>query len=165
MGATHTVLSLDLGTTLGWCIARDNQILVSGVKSFYQKDAHPGKKLIDFLNWLQQFKNIDEIFFENVTKHMSVPAMQTYESLRGILYFFSYSCGVHITGMHPMSVKKIFTGNGKADKRKICEHAHHLGWKGGIKDTDDHHDEADACAIYYAIMHRRGIEITFAPQQ
>lgn len=164
MEPTHTVLSLDLGLDVGWCIGRNNQILVSGIKSFRsKKGTHPGKKFADFHNWLLNFSKVDEVFFEIVPKFESMHAALVYAGMRAQLDSFLYHTRIGATGVYPTTVKKIFTGHGKADKVKMCEHAHHLGWMGGKKGTADFNDEADACAVYYTVMNKRGIEVTFAP--
>ncbi len=135
------------------------------MKSFYKKDAHPGRKFRDFHDWLLNFAKVDEIFFENVPHYESMHAAKVYCGFLAIMQTFAEDAGIKCTGIFPTSVKKIFCGKGRADKTKMCEHAHHLGWTGGKPGTDQHHDEADACAIYYAVMHKRGIHVTFAPQE
>jgi hypothetical protein len=166
MAASHTVLSLDLGGSLGWCIGRDNKIQVSGEKQLTKKDAHAGDRFLTFMNWLPKFQNVDEIFFEKAAGMRSMDAANTYCGLRAILLMFGQSSGVHITSIWAPSVKKIFTGQGGkgVDKLTMCNRARALGWTGGTPGTPENHNEADACAIYYSIMYKRGIDITFASE-
>ena len=56
--------------------------------------------------------------------------------------------------MHVATLKKEFTGSGKAKKIDICARAHHLGWLGGEVGTDKAHDEADAFALAHITLER-----------
>lgn len=157
----HQVLSLDLGTTLGWALGIDGKVVYSGVKSFYQADAHPGFKFIRFSNWLIKFRGVDEIFYEAVPHFKGADAARAYNGFLCVLQMFALGNKIRLTKMNAKAVKKDFTGNGNANKLMMCEVAHSLGWCGGRKGSDDSHDEADACGIYFAVMKRRGIDASF----
>lgn len=159
---SHIVLALDIGTTMGWAIARDGVIEASSVKSFFIANAHPGAKFSKFNNWLVKFRNVDEIFYEDVPRFMSRDAGRVHNGFLAFLQAFADGNRIRLTKLLNSSVKKEFTGSGRATKERMCECAHNLGWAGGKKGTDVCHDEADAIAVYYAIMKRRGYEVTFA---
>ena len=157
----YTILSLDLGAKLGWCIGRGGKIEVSGTKDFYRAGVHPGWKFAAFQDWLAQFHRVNEIFYENVMFNTSNKQGRIYDGFLAFLQAFAQRAGIQLTAIPPATVKKIFAGHGHAEKVDMCARGHALGWKGGIVGTDDSNDELDACAIYYAVMQKRGIDVTF----
>lgn len=163
--STHVVLALDIGTTMGWAVGRNAVIEASAVISWKFPNAHPGLKFIKFNNWLLKFRGVDEIFYEDVPRFMSRDAARVYNGFLAVLEMFAAANNIRLSKMLAPSVKKEFTGKGRADKLTMCEFAHNLGWAGGKKGTDECHDEADACAIYYAILKRRGHEVTFSREK
>lgn len=161
---SHIVLALDIGTTMGWAIAKDGIIEASSIKSFFIASGHPGAKFAKFNNWLVKFRNVDEIFYEDVPRFMSRDAGRVHNGFLAFLQAFAHGNNIRLTKLLNSSVKKEFTGDGRAKKERMCECAHNLGWTGGKKGTELCHDEADAIAVYYAIMKRRGVEVTFAKE-
>jgi Holliday junction resolvasome RuvABC endonuclease subunit len=161
--AKHTVLSLDLGSSTGWCLGQNNVIEYSGVKSFYIKDSHPGLRFKKFYNWLLKFRNVDEIFVEDVVQRfLSMHSARVYCGLLAMLQVFCITHSIRLTGIKPSAVKLAFTGRGGAKKAEMCNAAIKLGWANGKLDTETNNDEADACAIYYAVMKKRGYDVTFS---
>ncbi len=163
---SHKVLSLDLGSNTGWCYAKDNKIQITGVTTFNEPGAHPGLRFLRFRNWLVQFAKINEIFYEDTPMYASLVHARVNCGMLAVLHSFSLEFSIPVTCMHSMSIKKAFTGAGKAakginPKQPICDAAHALGWLGGKKGTTMCNDEADAIAIYFSIMQRRGFQVTF----
>jgi hypothetical protein len=154
----HTILSLDLGNNLGWAKVVNGVIVQSGVVSLFRKDAHPGDRFLRFSNWLRTHKGLNEIFYEDVPRFESNFAARVYCGLLSQLQIFCLVSQVRLTNIKANSVKKEFTGNGRADKIEICRTAHRLGWKHGHLDLDLDHDEADALACAWVILKRRNIE-------
>lgn len=164
--AVHTVLSLDLGSNTGWCIGQNNKIIVSGTTTFHEPGCHPGLRFLRFRNWLVQFAKVKEIFYEDTPMYSSLVHARVNCGMLAVLQSFSLEFSIPVTCMHSMSIKKAFTGSGRAEKgvnskQPICDAAHALGWTGGKKDTTMCNDEADAIAIYFSIMQRRGFQVTF----
>ena len=155
----YTVLSLDLGTNCGWCLVKNGVIRFSGVVALPASDSHPGHRFTKFQNWLQEFRGVNEIFYEDVPRFESAAAARVYCGLLAFVQVFCLVQGIRLTNIKPNSVKMEFTGKGNADKKRMCEVAHKLGWKGGHKDTDIGHDEADAIACAVVIMNRRNVQV------
>lgn len=160
MSNDHTILSLDLGNSLGWAKVVNGVIVQSGVVSLFRKDAHPGDRFLRFSNWLRTHKDLNEIFYEDVPRFESNFAARVYCGLLSQLQVYCLVSQVRLTNIKANSVKKEFTGNGRADKAEICRTAHRLGWKHGHPDLDLDHDEADALACAWVILKRRNIEPT-----
>lgn len=156
---SYTVLSLDIGTNLGWCLVKDCVIKHSGVLSLPASDSHPGHRFLKFSNWLQDFREVNEIFYEDVPRFESAKAARVYCGLLCIIQMFCLARGIRMTNIKAVSVKKAFTGNHIADKKLMCDVARKFGWKGGHPNTDIDHDEADAIACAWAIMQRRDEEV------
>ena len=157
MTKPYTILSLDLATSCGWCFISDAEYRYSGVLDLPKHSANPGLHFLKFQNWLQDFRGVDEIFYEDVPRFESKAAAQVYCGQRAILHVFRVTHGIRVTSIKSNSVKKEFAGNGNAPKELMCKVAHALGWLHGHPDTDIDHDEADAFATAYVILQRRGV--------
>ena len=162
---SHKVLSLDLGTNVGWAVGTDAVIQYSGTKSFYQKDSHPGLRFIRFSNWLLKFKGVDEIFYEVIPFTKFAKAHEVYAGMLAVLQMFALGNEIRMTGVKPTTVKKEFVGNGRASKTEVCNAAIKLGWWGGKLDTEKDNDEADACAVFYTVLKKRGVDVTFSNEK
>jgi Holliday junction resolvasome RuvABC endonuclease subunit len=162
MEGDYTVLSLDLGTHCGWCLIKNGTVSSSGIVDLPASESHPGHRFLKFRNWLQDFKKVDEVFYEDVPRFESAKAARVYCGLLCIVQMFCLVHAKRMTNIKANSVKKEFTGHGNADKKKVCEVAHKLGWTRGHPSTDIHHDEADAIACAWVIMQRRGVELKVA---
>ena len=158
----HTILALDLGSTMGWCIIRNGIIEASGSVELSKPGAHPGHKFTLFGNWLLDFRKVDEIFYEDVPRFKGTAWPKIYCGLLAKLQEFTLSFGIRLTSCTPSHWKSVFTGKGTADKFEVCEACHNIGWQGGQFGTDQDHNEADAIALAGAILHERGVEIVFA---
>lgn len=155
----HTVLALDLGSSLGWAFAKNGVIGQSGVERFVVPGAHPGNRFTRFYNWLQQhWTGVTEIYFEDVMRFESGDAAKSYCGYRAILLHFMEVHDIHCRMLKPNTVKKDFTGKGNCGKAEMCATAHSLGWLNGHKGTDIDHDEADAIAVAWVILKRAGAE-------
>jgi len=163
MGKAYTILALDLGTNMGWCLGEDSVIVASAVEVFGAKDAHPGHRFLKFQNWLLQFNGVNEIYYEDVPRYVSKNNARVYCGFLAVLQIYSLATGTRLTCMKANSVKKEFTGNGRAEKADMCEAALKLGWANGEYGGSLNHDEADAIGIFYAIEKRRGNEVRFTP--
>jgi Holliday junction resolvasome RuvABC endonuclease subunit len=157
----YHALSLDLSKTTGWAILRNNIIIDSGVQDFTMEYGYgtfaEGARLIKFYEFLQSVTpRPDEIFYEHVQGFQtSQKAVELYFGLLAILKMFATATGIKIIGVHPSTVKKCFAGNGRADKKQMCEKAIELGWKNGMAGTDRNNDEADAIAVMFTVMEQR----------
>ncbi len=157
---SYTVLSLDLGSTVGWAICKNAQIKHSGTHNFSAKDSHPGHRFLHFQNWLVDFIGIDEIIYEDVPRFESAGAAKVYCGFLAVVQMFCLGNGIRITGIKASSVKKSFTGKGNAKKEEMCAQCHSLGWQNGELGTILDHDEADAIATMIVVMARREVQVS-----
>lgn len=155
----YTVLSLDLGSTIGWAICRGTKIMHSGTHAFGAVGAHPGHRFLHFQNWLHDFSGVNEIIYEDVPRFESAAAAKVYSGFLAVLQIFCLVNGVRITGIKANSVKKEFTGKGNCKKIVICAQCHSLGWQHGKLGTELDHDEADAIATMIVVMARREVQV------
>lgn len=160
---SHIVLSLDLGSNMGWCLIKDNQILYSGVAHHKPKlETKKGTKFRDFQLWIEEFGNLDEIWYEEVLFVTSRNQMLIWAGYLAILQIYGVTANIPVVGVSPGAWKKAFTGNGAAKKPEICNKAIELGWKNGEYNTEKNNDEADAIGIAFAMMASRDKELEFA---
>ena len=160
----HTVLSLDLGGSLGWCFVKNGTILHYGEVSLSRTDEHPGLRYIRFNNWLQKFKGVSEIFYERVEwLQKSRDAAHRYGGYVAVLQMFCLAYGIRCCSIPTSKVKSEFCGDepGKRNKELMCKVAHKLGWKGGERGTDLQNNACDAIAIAWCLLKRHDIEPRF----
>ena len=64
----YTILSIDLGSTLGYAVGKGGVIVESGEVTLSPgpNKTHPGHRWMKFQQWLFNYKDVDEIVFENV---------------------------------------------------------------------------------------------------
>lgn len=160
-----TTLALDLGSTTGYCYAKNGVIIDSGEVTLSAKDTHPGHRLLRFQNWLFKYKDVNEILFEDVSFVTSIMQIKLYAKLLGVLEIFSLAQHIRMASLTPSQIKKDFTGMGNAKKDVVCEVAQNLGWKNGKPGTLINNNEADAIALFWCISTRRGVQPSFLGQQ
>lgn len=161
----HTVLSLDLGSNLGWSLIIDNVVYKSGM-GLFRKDAsmkldHDGAKFLKFQEWLEGFNGVDEVFFEDVKFINGFHAQRTYNGFLGILMAFLCKYKLKASKVAPNTWKKTLCGNGHADKFEVCKVLHGMGWKGGAVGTNLNNDEADSIGVAYHIFYQRDLKLRF----
>lgn len=156
-----TSLALDLGSTFGFALGVDGVVTRSGEVSLAAKDTHPGHRWVRWQEWLYEWKNVDEILFEDVSGFKGFEAAKIYGAQLGVLNIFTLVNGIRMRSLPPGAVKKEFTGKGNADKFKMCDTAINLGWKNGRRDTDENHNEADAIALLWVVYRRDRLTPTF----
>ena len=149
----YTILSIDLGSTLGYAVGKGGVIVESGEVTLSPgpNKTHPGHRWMKFQQWLFKYKDVDEIVFENVMffGKNGVMAARVYCGLLAVLQMFALGHRKLTSSLTPSQVKKDFTGHGTAKKEVMCEVAHSLGWKGGTKGTMNNNNEADAIALLW----------------
>lgn len=160
--ADHYILSLDLGSTFGWALGKNGVITHSDEVCLSSKDSHPGTRFLRFQDFLHNFKNVNEILYEDVMRFESGASAKVYCGLLSVLQLFCLVHRIRLCAKKPTSVKMMFTGKGNANKIKMCEVAHRLGWKNGMPETDIAHNECDAIALLWVIYVERNVEPRFA---
>lgn len=157
-------LSIDIGSTFGYCVGINGVIMDSGevtLNSGAAGKTHPGHRWLRFQKWLGQHTDVNEILFEDVQFVTSPQQMKVYGGLLAILQVFCLAHGIRMCSLTPGQIKKDFTGRGDAKKGVLCDVAIRLGWKHGVEGTENLHNEADAIALYWVVSVRRGVEPSF----
>lgn len=171
----HTILSLDLGSTMGWALSEGGVLVASGELDLSVDRAI---RKIRYKNFLISMRGVNEIIYEKVMSHemtvwvlnkktgikkkkrvFSVIAAHLYGWFEGELEEFCYGWRIPLKGLHHSTIKKDFTGNGKASKKDVCAECHRRGWKGGEWGKDSNNNEADAIAMLYVELAKRGVNM------
>ena len=119
----HKTLSLDLGSTFGYCVGINGVIVDSGevtLSAGYGK-THPGHRWMRFQKWLSHYSDVNKILFEDVQFVTSAQQMKVYGALLSQLELFSLGHGITMQSLTPGTIKKEFTGYGNAKKDVMCE--------------------------------------------
>lgn len=157
-------LSIDIGSTFGYCVGHNGVIVESGevtLSSGAAGKTHPGHRWLRFDRWLHDYRDVNEILFEDVQFVTSPQQMKVYGALLSSLQKFSLMHGIRMCSLTPGQIKKDFTGAGNAKKDQLCDVAIRLGWKNGVVGTMNNNNEADAIALYWVVCSRRGVQPSF----
>lgn len=181
------VLGLDIATSTGWAVMEDGVIIHSGTLDMSLKPHNRrGDRLVKFFNFLSSKEHgpfeevslgelIGAVVYEDVTPssggggfHKSQSANKLYFNMQGIVEMFATQLRIAEEKIHPSTLKKAFTGNGRATKEDIGRAAEEIGWtgakwqnhpqKGLILLNDDEADAIALCAIYGA---KNGFKVVF----
>lgn len=140
-----TILSLDLGTKTGWALLNNNH-LYYGTECF-KNDRYSGggMRFLKFNKWLHHIKDlnngIDEVYFEEVRRHVGTDAAHVYGGLMGVLTGWCEDQKIPYEGVPVGTIKKSICGKGNANKEEIIDAVK----KKGYEPKDD--NEADALAL------------------
>ncbi len=141
------ILALDLGTKTGWAIKSQNQITSGTIEFKPSRFEGGGMRYLRFQKWLEEINQlshgIDQVYFEEVRRHMGVDASHAYG---GFLAYLTGWCEdknpkIPYLGIPVKAIKKHITGNGNSKKEAVIEAVKKLGFN----PKDD--NEADALAL------------------
>lgn len=144
MGAT---LSLDLGTTTGFCIGEREGALLSGSQNF-----KPGRydgggiRFVRFRRWLDEMQStypVERVVFEEVRRHVGTDAAHVYGGLMATLQAWCEDKSIPYEGVPVGTIKRGWTGKGNAPKEAMIAEA----VRRGFAPIDD--NEADAIALWH----------------
>ncbi len=144
----HTVLALDLGTHTGWALRSARALITSGTEHFRpHRFEGGGMRYLRFKRWLTEVKStaggIDEIYFEEVRRHLATDAAHAYGGFLAVLTSWCEHHGIAYQGVPVGTIKKYATGKGNADKAAMIEAMRARGFA----PVDD--NEADALALLH----------------
>ncbi len=144
----HTVLALDLGTHTGWALRSAGVLITSGTEHFRpHRFEGGGMRYLRFKRWLTEVKStaggIDEIYFEEVRRHLATDAAHAYGGFLAVLTSWCEHHGIAYQGVPVGTIKKYATGKGNADKDAMIEAMRARGFA----PEDD--NEADALALLH----------------
>ena len=147
--ASKKILALDLATKMGVYDGTNAELVVFT----------PENRVRDFYKWLKARttdNHYDVVVFENAFRQPG-KAAEVFQQFKTICILVCDEVGAELTSEVPTTIKKVFTGNGRADKQEIIDKVLDMGiWlpysvpsKGknkGVKLYDD--NAADAVAIH-----------------
>jgi Holliday junction resolvasome RuvABC endonuclease subunit len=151
------ILALDLGTKTGWAIKSKNQITSGTIEFKPSRFEGGGMRYLRFQKWLEEINQlshgIDQVYFEEVRRHMGVDASHSYG---GFLAYLTGWCEdknpkIPYLGISVKVIKKHITGNGNSKKEAVIEAVKKLGFN----PKDD--NEADALALLNLVTNEGGL--------
>lgn len=164
----RTILALDLGTKTGWALANSYIDGIENVEddrclfTWAARNAHEGDlvhgtldlsndrfegggmRYLRLLRWLDKISDlvrIDEVYFEEVRRHIGTDASHVYGGFLGILTSWCERGCIPYQGIPVGTIKKYIAGKGTANKQMVIDAVNARGYRV----TD--HNEADAMAL------------------
>jgi Holliday junction resolvasome RuvABC endonuclease subunit len=147
------ILAIDLGTSLGWALGKDGNLLASGQHELKQSTWDSGgARVLRCQHFVEDMVDLHQpaaVFFEKVEYVENTAAAHMYGALMGAISAAFEAHQVPCIGVGTGEWKKTFTGKGNASKENVVAVAqalrpHIVGRaKGGSKQSD----EADAIGI------------------
>ncbi|WP_082886830.1 hypothetical protein [Achromobacter ruhlandii] len=153
------ILALDLGTKLGWALLPRGGQITHGTQDFTpRKSWSEGQKWARYRAWLIETireGQVHQVVYELVIRHEVKgrplwDAAHAYGAFQAITHMVCDSFNVDAIGVNLATVKKSFTGNGRAKKADMIAEANARGYR---PDSDN---DADALAIlHWAVAQER----------
>jgi len=142
------ILCLDLGTSTGWALSNQHGRHLSGTAHFRPRRFEGGgMRYLRFERWLNETLNItgkiDELYFEEVRRHLGVDAAHAYGGFLASLTSWCEENSIPYEGIPVGTIKKFITGKGNASKAQVIAAVKALGHN----PEDD--NEADALALLH----------------
>ncbi|MDF3858097.1 crossover junction endodeoxyribonuclease RuvC [Achromobacter denitrificans] len=142
------ILALDLGTKTGYALRRRDGAMRYGTVDFTpRKSWTPGQRWARFRGWLADTVatfQIDAIVYERVVfGHSSAASSDVYGGFKALVELAADTHSLTLSSVAVPTVKKHFTGNGRADKDAMMAQAKARGF------SPDSHNAADALAILH----------------
>lgn len=152
--ALPQILALDLGTAVGWACGSPDGEPRYNTMVLPSTGEDIGRFALAFNNWLNDTLDVEKpglVVFEApvLTGRTS---LATARKLYGLAWQTELCCHVHgIRCMehHLQSVKKFFTGNGRAEKPEMMAAARRQGW------NPKSFDAADALGLWACVVHEK----------
>lgn len=158
-GLNVNILALDLGTKTGFALRRRDGSTRHGTEVFTpRKSWSEGQKWARYRAWLAGFiheEQIHRVVYELVIRHEVKgrplwDAAHAYGAFQAITHMVCDGFNVTATGVNLATVKKSFTGSGRANKTDMIAEARARGFR---PESDN---DADALAIlHWAVAQER----------
>ena len=136
------ILALDLATKTGWAIARNGQLVESGVQVFdIRRGESPGLRFLRFRSWLEDLLTEaapDLVAYEQA-HHRGGAATELCVGFATRVQELAAGDGIEYASVHTSTLKKHATGHGNAQKDAMVAAARKR-W--GIEPEDDNHADA-----------------------
>lgn len=137
------LLTLDLGTSCGWCIRDLNSIWIhSGVWNLRGgRFEGGGMRYLRFRNFLAEtLPAVQRVAYEEVRRHMGVDAAHVYGGLQAVLCEECERRKIPYEAIPVQTIKRTATGKGNAKKDAMIAAAN-AAWP-SIQIEDDNHADA-----------------------
>ena len=149
------VLSIDIGTTMGYSVFNGRGHVESGsVKLGAKSKQHKSYRFINFsrvFNELIDKHEPDVVVYERVRRHLGTAAAHVYGGFLAFIHFICLNRDIEFTFYEVRQIKKHATGSGRAKKPQMIKAAEKK-WK-YLDIEDDNH--ADALWIGHLYMHKQ----------
>jgi Holliday junction resolvasome RuvABC endonuclease subunit len=153
-----TICALDLATATGYASSASG-VVTSGVFCCASKPKEPwGAKFLRFRGWLRDWleqEKPDALAYEEVRRWSSGDAAKAYCGLRAVMLMECYIRSIPVEGYAVGTIKKHFTGSGRASKDEMIAEAY-MTYR--IVCEDD--NEADALGVLSLALSTRILEKT-----
>lgn len=151
------ILTLDLGSQLGWAMRLSEGTFSSGTISFKPgRFEGAGMGFMRFRHWLEEMHKtsggINLLYFEEVRAHAGTLAAQVYGGFVAHLTAWCEWREVPYQGVPVATIKKHATGKGNGDKQSVIAAMQAKGFE----PHDD--NEADALAILHWAISQGGMQ-------
>jgi Holliday junction resolvasome RuvABC endonuclease subunit len=117
------VLGVDLGSRyVGWALLDGSGRVSSGT---WELGRHAGlpRRLLRLYRALRQHRDLTVVAYERVYHHRGTRAAQVYGATLGVLLLWAELGGVPVVDCTVQSVKRVATGDARADKASVVEAA------------------------------------------
>lgn len=140
------ILALDLGNKTGWALRRRDGGTLYGTRDFTpRKGWEPGQRWECFCAWLAEAiatQQVCQIAYERVVfGHSSAQSADVYGGFKAMVERLAARYRVVLASVAVPTVKKHWTGSGRAKKEDMMAQAKARGFR------PDSHNAADALAI------------------
>lgn len=147
---SKNILALDLGTTTGWATSVESKIHFGKWALKGGRYEGGGMRYLRFRSQLVQILTflgrIDEVYFEEVRRHLGTDAAHIYGGLLATLTAWCEEQHIAYQGIPVGTIKKHATGKGNANKMQMITAAIDRGWN-----TNDD-NEADALLLLDCVL-------------
>lgn len=128
------ILALDLGTKCGYALRRRDGTIVHGTEVFTPRQRqHEGQRWVNFRAWLGRIieaEQVHVIAFERVVfAHSSASASDVYGGFLAHMQALAAVRNIECVGVAVPTVKKHWTGSGRADKGAMIAAAKRRGFR------------------------------------
>jgi Holliday junction resolvasome RuvABC endonuclease subunit len=145
-----TILAIDLGTKTGFAITINNTMTSGTIEFKPARFEGGGMRYLRFSRWLNEVRDaadgIDEVYFEEVRRHMGVDAAHAYGGFMSHLTAWCELNHIPYSGIPVGTIKKSCCGKGNGSKQEVI--AAVRSW--GFSPKDD--NEADALALLHYVL-------------
>lgn len=140
--AAPSILALDLGTTTGWALYATGRTISGSMCFKANRFEGGGMRFLRFRReFLDKFRSVREVWFEEVRNHTGTDAAHVYGGLLATLTAWCEENSIPYKGIGVKQIKKHIAGTGRASKEAVIAAIKAKGFH----PADD--NEADALAL------------------